>query len=170
MLVSYHSETGNTARLAESVRKGAAAIAGVAVTLKKDTDVTDAEITGYDALAFGAPVHWQTAAADGKRFLDRVAAAFTKPKDRADGRAAGVFCTAGAPSSGKDLARLSMIAELLAVRFTIVGGVDAEGYGTLGPAATTPPGKSIDAAELEEGRAFGERLARTAKLLKGVKP
>lgn len=167
ILVAYHSETGNTAKLAEAVRKGAAAVSGVVVTLKKDTEVTDGEITRYDGIAFGAPVHWQTAAADGKKFLDRVAAAFMKEKDRADGRVAGVFCTAGAASSGKDLARLSMIAEFLAMRFTVVGGVDAEGYGTLGPQATTPPGsKGPDAAAAEEGRAFGERLAQAAKKLR----
>lgn len=167
ILVAYHSETGNTAKLAESVRQGAAGVSGVVVALKKDTDVTDAEMTSYDGIAFGAPVHWQTAAADGKRFLDRAAAAFTKRKEEADGRAAAVFCTAGAPSSGKDLTRISMIAEFLAMRFTIVGGVDVDGYGTLGPAATTPPGKSVDTAAMEEGRVLGERLARTAKLLRG---
>jgi NAD(P)H dehydrogenase (quinone) len=164
VLVAYHSDTGNTAKLAEAVRKGAAGVSGVTVVLKNAADVADAEITGYDGIAFGAPVHWQTASADGKRFLDRVAAAFTKRKDRADGRVAGVFCTAGAPSSGKDLARLSMIAEFLAMRFTIVGGVDAEGYGTLGPQATTPPGtKELDAAATAEAEAFGARLARAAK-------
>lgn len=167
ILVAYHSETGNTAKLAEEVRKGAAGVSGATVTLKKAADVTDAEITSYDGIAFGAPVHWQTASADGKRFLDRVAAAFMKEKLRADGRVAGVFCTAGAPSSGKDLARLAMIAELLAMRFTIVGGVDQEGYGTLGPQATTPAGKAVDAAAEEEGRVFGNRLARIAKQLRG---
>jgi NAD(P)H dehydrogenase (quinone) len=173
VLVSYHSESGQTAKLAEAVRKGAAAVSGVSVTLKKAADVTDAEVTAYDGIAFGAPVHWQTASADGKRFLDRVAAAYQKAKLNGDGRAAGVFCTAGAVSSGKDLARLSMIAEFLAMRFTIVGGVDAEGFGTLGPHATTGPGApGVNEAALEEARALGERVARTARQLRGgtVKP
>jgi NAD(P)H dehydrogenase (quinone) len=168
ILVAYHSESGNTAKLAEAVRKGAASVGGVAVTLKKDVDVTDAEMTSYDGVAFGAPVHWQGVAADGKRFLDRMAAVFAKEKLRADGRTAGVFCTAGAVSSGKDLARMAMIAELLAMRYTIVGGVDAEGYGTLGPQATGAP----DAIAQEEGRAFGERFARLTKQYRSgsVKP
>jgi NAD(P)H dehydrogenase (quinone) len=173
ILVAYHSETGQTAKLAEAVRKGAAAVGGVAVTLKKDVDVTDAGIAGYDGVAFGAPVHWGTLAADGKRFLDRMANAFAKEERNGDGRAAGVFCTAGAVSSGKDLARLAAIAELLSMRFTVVGGVDAEGYGTLGPQATTARGAAgVDAIAQEEGRAFGERLARTAKALRSasVKP
>ena len=172
ILVSYHSESGNTAKLAESVRKGAASVAGVSVVLKKAADVTDAELIAYDGLVFGAPVHWQTASADGKRFLDRVAAAYMKVSQRADGRTAGVFCTGGAVSSGKDLARLGMIAELLAMRFTIIGGVDSEGFGTLGPQATTPPGKTVADDAAEEARAFGERFSRLTLRYRGgsVKP
>jgi NAD(P)H dehydrogenase (quinone) len=172
ILVSYHSDSGNTARLAESVRKGAASVNGVSVVLKKAGDVTDAEVIGYDGLVFGAPVHWQTASADGKRFLDRVAAAYMKVPERADGKTAGVFCTAGAVSSGKDLARLGMIAELLAVRFTVIGGLDSEGYGTLGPQATTPPGTPVSDAAAEEARAFGERFAKLTLRYRGgsVKP
>jgi NAD(P)H dehydrogenase (quinone) len=172
ILVSYHSESGNTAKLAEAIRKGAT-LPGVSVILKPAADVTDDEVTHFDGIVFGAPVHWQTASADGKRFLDRVAAAYQKAKLNGDGRTAGVFCTAGAVSSGKDLARLSMIAEFLALRFTIIGGVDAEGFGTLGPQATTA-GKSnnVPAADLEEARLFGERFARLTKQYRGgsVKP
>jgi multimeric flavodoxin WrbA len=145
----------------------------VVVTLKRDADVTDAELTGYDGIAFGAAVEWQGVAAEGKRFLDRVAAAYGKLPARGDGRTAGVFCTAGAVASGKDLARLAMIAEFLAMRFTVVGGVDAEGYGTLGPQATTGAGAGgVDAAAVAEGRAFGERWARLTRQLRNgsVKP
>jgi NAD(P)H dehydrogenase (quinone) len=173
VLVSYHSETGNTAKLAEAIRKGAASVTGISVTLKKAAEVKDEEVVTYDGIVFGAPVHWQSIPPDAKRFLDRVANAYMKVDTRADGRTAGVFCTAGAEASGKDLARLSMIAEFLAMRFTIVGGSDAEGFGTLGPQATTagkPPG--VNAAALEEARRFGERFARLTRQYRGgsVKP
>lgn len=173
ILVSYHSETGNTAKLAEAVRKGAGSVSGVAVTLKKAADVKDEEALAYDGIVFGAPVHWQSIPPDAKRFLDRIANAYMKVDGRADGRTAGVFCTAGAEASGKDLARLSMIAEFLAMRFTVIGGADAEGFGTLGPQATTagkPPGVSEGA--LEEARRFGERFARLTRQYRGgsVKP
>jgi NAD(P)H dehydrogenase (quinone) len=168
VLVAYHSESGNTAKVAEAVRKGAASVSGVTTTLKKAADVTDAEVTGYDGIVFGAPVYWQSISAEGKAFLDRVANAYQKAKTNGDGRAAGVFVTAGAVSSGKDLARLTMIAAFLAMRFTIVGGVDHEGFGTLGPQATTGPGApGVNEAALEEARAFGERVARAAQRLRG---
>jgi NAD(P)H dehydrogenase (quinone) len=173
ILVSYHSDSGNTAKLAEAIRKGAASVSGVAITHKKASDVNDAEVTGYDGIVFGAPVHWQTASVDGKRFLDRVAAAYMGVPNRADGRTAGVFCTAGAVASGKDLARIGMIAEFLAMRFTIIGGIDAEGFGTLGPQATTGPGApGVNDAAIEEARAFGERFARLTRQYRSgsVKP
>jgi hypothetical protein len=69
-------------------------------------------------------------------------------------------------ASGKDLARLSMIAQFLAMRFTVVGGVDADGFGTLGPQATTGSGAAgVDDKAQEEARAFGERFARITKQL-----
>ncbi len=62
---------------------------------------------------------------------------------------------------GKDVARLSIISAFLTMRFTVVGGVDAEGFGTLGPEATTgPTDPGVSAAELAEARRFGERFAR----------
>jgi NAD(P)H dehydrogenase (quinone) len=167
ILVSYHSQSGNTAKLAEAVRKGAASVNGVTVTLKKAAEVTDAEVVAYDGIVFGAPVYWQSISAEGKAFVDRVATAHQKAKANGDGRTAGVFCTAGAVSSGKDLARLSMIAAFLAMRFTVIGGVDSEGFGTLGPQATTPPGTPVGDASAEEARIFGERFARLTLRYRG---
>ena len=133
--------------------------------LKKAADVTDAEAVSYDGIVFGAPVYWQSISAEGKAFLDRVANAHQKAKANGDGRTAGVFVTAGAASSGKDLARLTMVAAFLAMRFTVIGGVDSEGFGTLGPQATTPPGTPVNDAAAEEARAFGERFARLTRPL-----
>ncbi len=62
---------------------------------------------------------------------------------------------------GKDLARLTILSAFLTMRFVIVGGVEAEGFGTLGPEATTGPADpGISEKELEEARRFGERFAR----------
>lgn len=57
-----------------------------------------------------------------------------------------------------------MISSLLAMRLFIIGGVDAESFGTLGPQATTgtaDPG--VSDKELEEARHFGERFARLTR-------
>lgn len=167
ILISYHSDTGNTEKLAKAVRKGAASVAGVEVTLKKTSEVKDEEIVHADGIALGTPVHWSNLSAESKRFLDRVGGTLWKAKTNGDGRTAGVFCTGGAVSMGKDVARLSVLSAFLTMRFMIVGGVDADGFGTLGPQATTgsvDPG--VSDKEEEEARQFGERFARLTRQIR----
>ncbi len=154
ILIAYHSETGNTAALAAAVRDGAASVEGVEVVLKKSADVRPEEIVSADGVLIGTPVHWQTMSGETKRFIDRMAEVQKKPWG--EGKTGGVFCTAGSASNGQDVTRLSVISALLAMRFVIVGGVNGEGYGTLGPQAS---GRVSEAAKVE-ARSFGERFAR----------
>lgn len=162
ILVAYHSQTGNTEKLAVAVRDGAASVAGVEAVLRKAAEATDEEIGKADGIVLGTPVHWGSPSAEAKRFLDRVGAVLGKTaKTLGEGRTAGVFCTAGSPSNGQDTTRLAAIAAFLAMRFVIVGGVNDESFGTLGPQAVTagtPPG--VSARDRAEARRFGERFAR----------
>ena len=56
------------------------------------------------------------------------------------------------------------------MRFTVIGGVDAEGFGTLGPEATTgaaDPG--VSDKEQEEAHRFGERFARLTRQIRSAR-
>jgi NAD(P)H dehydrogenase (quinone) len=164
ILIAYHSESGNTEKLAEAIRKGAASVAGAETTLRKTVDVKDEEIVRYDGILVGTPVQWSNLSAETKKFLDRIGAALWKAKANGDGRTAGAFCTGGGVSMGKDVARISILSAFLTMRFTVIGGVDADGFGTLGAEATTgtaDPG--LSEKELEEARRFGERFARLTR-------
>jgi NAD(P)H dehydrogenase (quinone) len=170
ILVSYYSETGFTEKLAQAIGKGAASVSGVEVTLRKTTDVKDDDIPGYDGILLGTPVQWSNAATEAKRFLDRVGGALWKAKVYGDGRTAGAFCTGGGVAMGKDIARLSILSAFLTMRFTVIGGVDDQGFGTLGPEATTGPADpGIGEKELEEGRRFGERFARMTRQIRAAR-
>ena len=161
ILVTYYSETGNTEKLAQAIGAGAKRVQGVEVTLQKVTDVKDAAIATFDGVIVGTPVHWANVSTESRRFLDRLGAGLAATKVWGEGRTAGVFCTGGGVSSGKEMARLAMISSLMEMRFVVIGGVDADGFGTLGPQATTgsaDPG--VSDKELDEGRKFGERFAR----------
>ena len=161
VLIAYHSETGNTEKLAQAIGKGAGSVAGVEVTLRKTADVKPEEVVRYDGIVVGTPVHWSNLSAETKRFLDRVGAALWAAKTNGDGRTAGAFCTGGGAAMGKEAARISILSALLTMRFMVVGGVDAEGFGTLGPEATTGPADpGVSEKEQEEARRFGERFAR----------
>ncbi len=170
ILVAYHSQTGNTEKLAQAVRQGAASVSGVQVTLKKTTDVKDDEIVSFDGFLVGTPVQWSNLSAETKVFLDRVGAALWKAKTNGDGRTAGAFCTGGGVSMGKDVARVSILTAFLTMRFLVIGGVDADGFGTLGAQATTgseDPG--VSDKELTEARQFGERFARFTRQIRAPK-
>ena len=172
ILVAYYSETGNTEKMASSVREGAASVEGASVTLRKVADVTDEEIRSADGIVLGSPVQWGNLSAGAKRFLDRVGEVLGKAgKTLGEGRTAGVFCTAGSPSNGQEMARLGAIAAFLAMRFVIVGGVNDQEFGTLGPQSVTgasPPG--VGPKDRADARRFGERFARLTLRLRGVVP
>lgn len=160
ILVAYHSETGNTEALAEAIAEGAAKVPGVEAILRNVALVKDEDISRADGILVGTPVYWASLHARVKDFLDRVGAVLDQ-ENHGEGRAAGAFCTAGAPSSGKELARLSILAAFLNMRFVVVGGIEPDGFGNLGAEATTgPDDPGLSDAELEKARRSGERFAR----------
>jgi NAD(P)H dehydrogenase (quinone) len=167
VLIAFHSETGNTEKLARAVHAGAASVGGVAAVLRKAADVSDDEILSADGLIVGTPVQWANLTGETKRLLDRVGAVLWRAKKTGDGRTGGAFCTGGGVAMGKDTARWSILSALLTMRFVVVGGVDAAGFGTLGAEATTgPDDPGISAKEEKEARQFGERFARTTKQMR----
>jgi NAD(P)H dehydrogenase (quinone) len=173
ILIAYHSQTGNTAKLAAAVREGAASVAGVEVVLREVAEAGADEIVKADGILLGTPVHWGNLSAESKRFLDRVGEVLGKTsKALGEGRTAAVFCTAGSVSNGQELARLAAIAAFLDMRFIVVGGVNEEGFGSLGPQAVTggsPPG--VSDRDRAEARRFGERFARlTSQFRAGANP
>jgi NAD(P)H dehydrogenase (quinone) len=162
ILIAYHSQTGNTAKLAAAVREGAASIAGVEAVLRPVAEAAIEDIVKSDGIVLGTPVHWGNLSAESKRFLDRIGEVLGKAsKMLGEGRTAGVFCTAGSASNGQEMARLGAIAAFLDMRFVVIGGVNDNGFGSLGPQAVTggsPTG--LNDRDRAEARRFGERFAR----------
>jgi NAD(P)H dehydrogenase (quinone) len=165
ILIAYHSRTGNTEKMAAAVKEGAASVPGVEIVLRKVDEVTSDEILKAGGIVLGTPVEWGNLSAEAKRFLDRVGEVLGKAgATYGEGRTAAVFCTAGSPSNGQEMARMAAIAAFLAMRFVIVGGVNDEGFGSLGPQAATagkPPG--INDRDRADARRFGERFARLTR-------
>jgi NAD(P)H dehydrogenase (quinone) len=171
ILIAYHSQTGNTEKLAGAVREGAASVEGVEVVLRKVAEARDDDIVKADGILLGTPVHWGAMSADTRRFIDRMGEVFAKAgKTWGEGRTAGVFCTAGSVSNGQDMTRLGAIAAFLAMRFVIIGGVNDDGFGSLGPQAVTgatPPG--VGERDRAEAKRFGERFARLTRQFRSGK-
>ncbi len=157
ILIAYYSQTGNTERMARDLSEGAMTVAGTDVTLKKIAEVKGEDIKNANGVLVGSPVHMHNISIEALQFLGRLGPG--------DGRTAGVFCTAGHSSLGKEMARLEAIATLLEMRFVIIGGVEEGGFGNLGPEATTGDANhpTLNDTDLANARRSGERFARLTK-------
>ena len=163
ILIAYHSQTGNTARMAKAISDGAASVAGAEVVLKKVTDVTPEDVKRANGIVLGSPVHMHSLSVESMQFIGRLANILGQ--DGGEGRTAGVFCTGGGVSLGKEMARLEAIAAFLEMHFVIIGGVEADGWGNLGPEATTgdPAHPNLSEKDLATARRAGARFARLTR-------
>jgi multimeric flavodoxin WrbA len=84
ILIVYHSQTGNTQRMALVVAEGARSIEKAEVLLKRARDATTEDLLAADGLAFGTPENFGYMSGMIKDFFDRTYAAaqdkvFRKP-------------------------------------------------------------------------------------------
>jgi NAD(P)H dehydrogenase (quinone) len=176
ILVAYDSRTGNTERLARAIEEGISEVDGVRAVVKRSSDVREEDIVSSSGILLGSPVHWASLSAESKAFLERVGTALVQAKELGPGstprlRSAGAFVTGGAVSSGKELARLAILAGFLNMRFIAVGGEEADGFGTLGAQATTGESDAgVSEREIAEAKRFGTRFATvTLRLVPSVR-
>ncbi|MDE0105112.1 MAG: flavodoxin domain-containing protein [Bryobacterales bacterium] len=164
LMVAYHSQTGNTAQMAEALAEGARA-AGAEAEVKEIGNVTQADLEQSDAVAVGSPVHMGDVAVPVRKALVDWAYGFGFWRSRGlSGKACAVFATGGAPSNGKEFTMLSIALSLMQYGMVLVTP-----YGGLGASATTgvpESEKGVGAHELEEARELGGRLAEIAGRLK----
>jgi multimeric flavodoxin WrbA len=71
ILVVYHSQSGNTQKMAQAVAKGAKEIEGVRVVLKKAFDTIEEDLIECDGLVIGSPEYFGTLSGAVKDLFDR---------------------------------------------------------------------------------------------------
>ena len=71
ILILYHSQTGNTERMAENVAKGAGSIKNVEAILKRASEATLKDLLECDGLAIGSPEYFGYMAGMIKDYFDR---------------------------------------------------------------------------------------------------
>ena len=71
ILIVYHSQTGNTEKMAYAVAEGARGIEGVDVILKKAADATLDDLLTADGFALGTPENFGYMSGMVKDFFDR---------------------------------------------------------------------------------------------------
>ncbi|MCP9463618.1 MAG: NAD(P)H-dependent oxidoreductase [Nitrospira sp.] len=162
VLVTYHSLSGHTERMAEAVAEGAKSVEGTRVVLKRVGQVTAEDLFSSDAVVVGSPVYWANMAGEVKTFFDNWQFKFgVFPEFKMRDKVGAAFVTGGQVSGGKELTMLTILAAMLGNQMIVVSG-----GGAFGASATTEgdsPG--IDTKELAEAKALGQRVAEVAKRL-----
>ena len=160
VLVTYHSLSGNTERMAEAVAGGARSLPGAEVLLKRVGQVTADDLFSADAVVVGSPVYWSNMSGEVKTFFDNWQFKFgVFPEFKMKNKVGAAFATGGQISSGKEITMLTILAAMLGNQMIVVSG-----GGAFGASATTEGDSSgIDKKELADAKALGRRVADIAK-------
>lgn len=97
ILIVYHSQTGNTEKMAQAVAEGAAAIEGVNVAIKRAADATAEDLLWADGIAVGSPENFGYISGMIKDFFDRT---FYAVEGRVFRKPYVVFISAGNDGTG----------------------------------------------------------------------
>ncbi|MEK9142689.1 MAG: NAD(P)H-dependent oxidoreductase [Nitrospirota bacterium] len=162
VLVTYHSLSGNTERMAEAVVDGVKSVSGTEAILKRVGKVTAEDLFSADAVVVGSPVYWSNMSGEVKTFFDNWQFKFgVFPEFKMRNKIGAAFATGGQMSSGKEVTMLTILAAMLGNQMIVVSG-----GGAFGASATTEgisPG--IDNNELAEAKALGRRVAEVAVVM-----
>ena len=114
--IIYHSETGNTQKMAELIREGCLKLPGVEAKCMTIDNVDDSYVLESQALIFGSPTYEGTCSWQMKKYLD------TEPKGLS-GKLGAVFASQNWPGGGgASFAEMTIIAALLVHGMVVYSG------------------------------------------------
>ena len=163
ILIVYHSETGNTAAMAEAVADGARMVDGVAVFLKTSDETKGLDFITADALIVGSPVYNANVTPEISRFI----ASWPFEGEPLKNKIGAAFVTAGGISAGEELVQMNILQSMLIFGMIVVGGPDwTQPFGASAITGEAPfnieSPKELDEKFLERGRELGKRVAGIA--------
>jgi NAD(P)H dehydrogenase (quinone) len=163
VLVTYHSGSGNTEKMAQGVAEGVKVVSDTTVVLKRVGDVTGNDLLSSDAVIVGSPVYFGNMSGEVKTFLDNWTLKFDVFRDRKmRNKVGGAFATGAGVSSGKEVTILTILGAMLINQMIVVSG-----GGGFGASATTgPDSPGIDEKEVAEARELGKGVAEIAAVVK----
>ncbi len=97
ILIIYHSQTGNTERMAHAVAEGAASIEGASAVLKRASEATLEDLLDCRGIAIGTPENFGYMSGMVKDFFDRT---YEKARGQVFRKPYVVFISAGNDGSG----------------------------------------------------------------------
>ncbi len=114
--IVYHSETGNTQKMAELIKKGCDKVEGIESKTMSIDDMDATYVAGAEAVIFGCPTYEGTASWQMKKLLDTISVDL-------DGKLGGVFTSQNWPGGGGgSFAEMTLIAGMLVRGMLIYSG------------------------------------------------
>ena len=159
VLVTYHSATGNTEKMAQGVAEGAKAVSGTSVVLKRVGEVIGDDLLSADAVIVGSPVYGGNMSGQVKTFFDNWGPKFGlgTATGKMRNKVGAAFATGGGVSGGKEVTMLTILVSMLSHQMIVIRGASA---------TTGPDSPGIDEKEIAEARELGKRVAEVAALVK----
>eukprot|EP00049_Salpingoeca_infusionum_P004082 m.74709 g.74709 ORF g.74709 m.74709 type:complete len:229 (+) comp12406_c1_seq15:254-940(+) len=133
VLIVYHSETNWTKAFAEYVMQGAYDASKntsvpTDVILTSVEEATCDQLVWADGIILGSPVYFATMSGPMKTFLDSIQfKCFGWPITQMMFKVGGAFNTGGQQASGRDTTNQDMLAVMLSLHMSVVGGPSAFG-------------------------------------------
>lgn len=155
--VVYHSETGNTKKMAEEVVKGIERSENeVNVALKTAEETDEDELLDWDGIIVGSPTYYGLPSAQIKDLFDRS----VKHHGELEGKVGGAFTSAANRGGGNETTIVAIL-EMMLIHGMIVQGTSKKDH--YGPVALGKP----DNRALEGSRELGRRVAELCDRLFG---
>jgi len=153
VLIVYYSRTGNTKKMALSIKEGIME-EGIEVDVKDVKDVKVEELLDYDGIILGSPTYYGLPASEIKKLLDES----VKFHGRLDGKVGGAFASSGGIAGGNETTILAIIEALLVHGMVIQGNPGGAHYG---PVSIGSPDEKV----LKACKDYGKRIARLIERL-----
>jgi len=159
VLVTFHSVSGNTEKMAHAVAEGAKAVSGTSVVLKRVGEVIGDDLLSSDSVIVGSPVYVGNMSGEVKTFFDNWGRKFGlgTATGKMRNKVGAAFATGGSISSGKEVTMLTILVSMLSHQMIVIRGASA---------TTGPDSPGIDAKEIAEARDLGKRVAEVTALVK----
>ena len=121
ILVLYHSNSGNTKRMAEFVAEGAEEIPQTEVRLRSIDDATPEDVVWCDGIAVGSPTNMGLLSWKMKKFWDET---MLNHWMKLDGKVGCAFSSSGGFGGGSEIACQSILTLLMNFGFLVFGVTD----------------------------------------------
>lgn len=157
VVIIYHSQSGNTEKMAYEVAAGCREV-DVEPALRKAEDISPDELLKYAGIIVGSPTWFGLPAWQVKKLFDDSVTHYGK----LTGKVGGAF-TSSANTAGGNETTILAIQQMMLIHGMIVQGTTLSGH--YGPVAVGAPDEQVK----KECRALGKRVAVLVTLLEGEK-